>query len=215
MAAADLVTLAQVRAELELPAADTTRDSLISTMITQASRAIMNATQREFVCEVSQVSNVSHDFHFDYGTYWFNIAPYDLHQLTTTSVTLHPDEAEENELTDADWVAEPIGPRWTYESIRISNDIDVHNSEFTRRFGFSKVRVTSRHWGFASVPEDVQRACIITVASNLDRRLDAFGFNTELTNEDAGISPNRTITFTIPTAALSLLGPYRRHSSAF
>ena len=215
MAAADLVTLAQVRAELELPAADTTRDALINVMITQASRAIMNATQREFVCEVSQTSDVERDFHFDYGSYWFNVAPWDINSKTTTKVTLHPDEPEETELANDEWTLEPVGARWVYQSVRISNDIDVHNSEFTRRFGYTKARVASRRWGFVTVPEDVQRACIITVASNLDRRIDAFGFNTELAESDAGISPNRTITFTIPTAALSLLAPYRRHASAF
>lgn len=216
MAAADLVTLAQVRAELELPAADTTRDSLISTVITQASRAINSAVQREFVCEVSQASQVQRDFRLDYGAYWLDLAPFDLHALTTTDVIIHPDLPEEETLTKGtEWITEPVGTRWSYESVRFNTTIDLHNSEYTRNFGHTLVRVTSRHWGFEVVPEDVQRAAIITVASNIDRRVDAFGFNTELSDPDMGISPNRAITFTIPTAALSLLAPYRRHPSAF
>jgi hypothetical protein len=216
MAAVDLVTLAQVRAELELPNADTTRDSLISTVITQASRAIISAVQREFVCEVSQASTVNHDFRLDYGSYWMDIAPYDMHAITNTIVTIHPDLPEEQILVKGtEWIVEPVGTLWTFESIRFNNTIDLHNSEYTRNFGHTKVRVGARNWGFLTVPEDVQRAAIITVASNIDRRVDAFGFNNELADSDMGISPNRSITFTIPTAALSLLAPYRRHTSAF
>ena len=216
MAAVDLVTLAQVRAELELPAADTTRDSLISTVITQASRAITSAVQREFVCEVSQANLVYRDFRLDYGSYWMDIAPYDMHATTNTTVTIHPDLPEETTLVkNTEWIVEPIGTYWSYEAIRFNNTIDLHNSEYTRNFGYTKVRVGARHWGFSTVPDDVQRAAIITVASNIDRRVDAFGFNNELSDPDMGISPNRSITFTIPTAALSLLAPYRRHTSAF
>lgn len=216
MAAVDLCTTNDVKAELEITS-DTSRDTLIAAVVTGVSRAITTMCEREFVCEVSQAQNVVRKFKVDYGSYLVDLAPYDLHDHTTLGVTIHPDEPEEYALLDGEFTWEPFGARWTYQTIRISGDLaNLHNSEFTRNFGYTKVNVSARHWGFSSVPEDVKRAAIISVCANIDRRLDAYGLAAnDLVDMDAGIRPARQPAFSIPMAALVLLNPYRRYSGAF
>lgn len=216
MAAVDLCTVADVKTELEI-SSDSSRDTVIQAVITGVSRAIHTMCEREFVCEVSQATDVVRSFRLDYGSYLLDLNPYDLHDHTTLDVTIHPDEPEEFELAAGEFTWEPFGTRWTYECIRISANVSgVFNSDFTRNFGYTKVNVSSRHWGFASVPEDVKRAAIIATCANLDRRLDAYGLAAnDLVDMDAGIRPARQPAFSIPMAALVLLNPYRRSAGAF
>lgn len=216
MAAVDLCTVADVKTELEI-SSDTSRDTVIQAVITGVSRAIHEMCQREFVCEVSQAQNVVRKFRLDGGSYLLDLNPYDLHDYTTLGVTIHADEPEEYELQDGEFTWEPYGTRWTYELIRFSSDLtSLHNSTFTRNFGFTKVNVSSRHWGFASVPEDVKRAAIVATCANLDRRLDAYALAAnDLVDMDAGVQPARQPAFSIPMAALVLLNPYRRQVGAF
>ena len=54
MAAQDLCSLSDVRAFLELPAADTGRDTLISNTITPISDAIARYCEREFVAKIGR-----------------------------------------------------------------------------------------------------------------------------------------------------------------
>lgn len=216
MAAVDLCTVADVKTELEI-SSDTTRDTVIQAVITGVSRAIHEMCQREFVCEVSQAQQVHRYFRLEPGSLLVDLNPYDLHDTTTLGVVIHPDEPEEYELAAGEFVAEPYGTRWTYETIRISADVsNLFNSDFTRNFGYTKVGVNARHWGFASVPEDVKRAAIIATCANLDRRLDAYALAAnDLVDMDSGIQPARQPAFSIPMASLVLLNPYRRVIGAY
>ena len=216
MAAVDLCTVADVKTELEI-SSDTTRDTVIQAVITGVSRAIHEMCQREFVCEVSQAQQVHRYFRLEPGSLLVDLNPYDLHDTTTLGVVIHPDEPEEYELAAGEFVAEPYGTRWTYETIRISADVsNLFNSDFTRNFGYTKVEVNARHWGFASVPEDVKRAAIIATCANLDRRLDAYALAAnDLVDIDSGIQPARQPAFSIPMASLVLLNPYRRVIGAY
>lgn len=216
MAAVDLCTVADVKTELEI-SSDTSRDTVIQAVITGVSRAIHQMTEREFVCEVSQAQQVHRFFRLEVGSLIVDLNPYDLHDTTSLGVVIHPDEPEEYELAAGEFVAEPVGTRWTYENIRISNQVsNLFNSEFTRNFGYTKVEVNARHWGFNTVPEDVKRAAIIATCANLDRRLDAYALAAnDLVDMDAGVQPARQPAFSIPMAALVLLNPYRRQVGAF
>lgn len=216
MAAVDLCTVADVKTELEI-SSDTSRDTVIQAVLTGVSRAIHEMCQREFVCEVSQAQQVHRYFRLEPGSLVVDLNPYDVHDTSTLGVVIHPDEAEEYELAETEYVAEPYGTRWTYESIRISSQVtNLFNSEFTRNFGYTKIGVNSRHWGFSSVPEDVKRAAIIATCANLDRRLDAYALAAnDLVDMDAGIQPARQPAFSIPMAALVLLNPYRRQVGVF
>lgn len=214
MATIDLCTLSDVRAELELPAADTTRDTLISSTITACSRAIHTYCQREFKTETN--GSTTRRFKVPNLAYLVDLAPFDLRSVT--AVIIHPESTTPTTLTaTTEYQLAPVTLVDTYQQVKISPWVaQMHVGDTPRRFGYTLVDVTSTTWGFASVPDDVKRAAIITVAANIDRRLDAYDTGAlDLVNSDIGLQPARTPTFSIPTAAMALLGPYRRTVGAF
>lgn len=214
MATIDLCSLSDVRAELELPAADTTRDTLISSVITACSRAIQTYCQREFKTETN--GSTTRRFKVPNLAYVVDLAPYDLRTVTT--VVIHPESSSATTLTaTTEYQLAPVTLVDTYQQIKISPWVaQMHVGDTPRRFGYTLVDVTSSTWGFASIPEDVKRAAIISVCANIDRRIDAYDTGAmDLVNSDIGLQPSRMPTFSIPTAAMALLGPYRRTVGAF
>lgn len=217
----DLVTLADVRTEMELPVADTSRDTLIGVVITAVSRAIHTYCQREFKTEAAS-STATRKFMVPVGSRIIDLNPYDVHSTASLGVTINvEDVGGGTELTQGtDYYAMPYGAAantgTTYTTIEISRDVaQLHAGQDARRFGFTPVTVHSQHWGFSTVPEDVKRAAILAVSANLDRRLDAFGVSQDLVDTDVGIQPLRAASFALPTSSLALLGPYRRTVGAF
>ncbi len=220
MAAIDLVTLSDVRTELELPAADTSRDALIGVIITAISRAIHTYCQREFVTEAPSAT-ATRKFRIPVGSYLLDLNPYEVHNTSSLGITINVEDADGGtQLTQGtDFVAMPYGTTntgGTYTSVQISRDVaELHAGQDARRFGFTPVTVHSQHWGFQTVPEDVERAAIIAVTANMDRRLDAFSTAQDLVDTDLGLQPLRAPSFALPTASMALLAPYRRTVGAF
>lgn len=218
--AIDLITLADVRTELELPAADTSRDALIGVIITAISRAIHTYCQREFVTEAPSAT-ATRKFRIPVGQRVLDLNPYEVHNTSSLGVTINVEDADGGtELEQGvDFVAMPYGTTntgGTYTSIQISTDVaELHAGQDARRFGFTPVTVRSQHWGFETVPEDVKRAAIVAVAANMDRRLDAFAATQDLIEGDIGLQPLRAASFALPTASMALLAPYRRTVGAF
>jgi len=225
--AIDLITLADVRTELELPAADTSRDALIGVIITAISRAIHTYCQREFVTEVSSPGHghgpkhAIRKFRIPVGQRVLDLNPYEVHDTSSLGVTINVEDADGGtELEQGvDFVAMPYGTTntgGTYTSIQISTDVaELHAGQDARRFGFTPATVHSDHWGFETVPEDVKRAAIVAVTANMDRRLDAFAATQDLIEGDIGLQPLRAASFALPTASMALLAPYRRTVGAF
>lgn len=218
--AIDLITLADVRTELELPAADTSRDALIGVIITAISRAIHTYCQREFVTEAPSAT-ATRKFRIPVGQRVLDLNPYEVHNTSSLGVTINVEDADGGtELEQGvDFVAMPYGTTntgGTYTSIQISTDVaELHAGQDARRFGFTPVTVHSQHWGFETVPEDVKRAAIVAVTANMDRRLDAFAATQDLIEGDIGLQPLRAASFALPTASMALLAPYRRTVGAF
>jgi hypothetical protein len=218
MAAAtiDLVTVAEVRAELELPASDTTRDALAQAIITAISRAIHTYTQREFRTTTS--GSTTRRFMVPYTSRVIDLNPYDLNSASGLVVVLNPDEASGGTTLTAStqYRLNPVNLTDTYTSITVSGDVSsLHTGQDARRYGYSIAAVTSAAWGFSSVPTDVKRAAIIAIAANMDRRLDGFGGVQDLVESDIGLQPLRAPSFALPTATIALLAPYRRTVGAF
>jgi len=218
--AIDLITLADVRTELELPAADTSRDTLIGVIITAISRAMHTYCQREFVTEAPSAT-ATRKFRIPVGQRVLDLNPYEVHNTSSLGVTINVEDADGGtELEQGvDFVAMPYGTTntgGTYTSIQISTDVaELHAGQDARRFGFTPVTVHSQHWGFETVPEDVKRAAIVAVTANMDRRLDAFAATQDLIEGDIGLQPLRAASFALPTASMALLAPYRRTVGAF
>lgn len=208
MAAGDLVTLAEVRTALELPASDTSRDALISSLITVYSKAVCDEVDREFAPVTGSVGTpATRRFRLSFGEYRMDLAPYDAQSIS--SVVLHP-EAESSITLAAtrQWLAHPISkPDGVYTSIALSSLMTgVFTSQTAINFGFVLVDV-SGVWGFPSVPAPVKQATIIAVTSAMRRDVTQFDLAID---EGSALRPDSVGTFGLPPASRRLLSPYRR-----
>ena len=208
-AAWDLCTLANVREALELPTADTTRDNLIQSLISDLSRAIIREYDREF----APAATATRRFQVPVGSLYLHLAPYDLR--TVTSLTVNPEASGGTALTaTTDYQLMPVViQQGTYEGVRFSSRVtSLHTSQTAQDYGYTLVDINGA-WGFSSVPEDVKRACVIAVQSALRRDL------TELAiagiDEPQSIAPEGPATHAIPAASRRLLAPFRRTAGAF
>jgi hypothetical protein len=212
----DLVALADVRGELEMPVGDTSRDALAQVVITQISRAITTYCQREF--RTTTTGTTARRFRVPTATHLVDLNPYDIHDAGGITLTINPDDdSGGTTLTvNRDYRLNPTNPTDTFTSISISRDVaQLHTGQDARRFGYTIAVVESPSWGFAAVPDDVRRAAIIAVAANMDRRLDGFGGVQDLVDTDMGLQPLRAPSFALPTASIAMLAPYRRNVGAF
>lgn len=202
MAASDLTTPAAVRAFLQVPSGETEQDAITATLISAASRAIMRHTQREFA---PPATGKTREFEnpaaracrdgltVDTSTAFLDLAPYDLRAFTSadgssddgvswtaidrTSIRLYPRPA-------ADGV---------YTALRLSS------------VSYDLVRVTG-DWGWDSVPEDVEQACVLTVAVWLRRDVATFSTTFSI-DEDRLERPEA-----LPSAVRGMLSDFCRPS---
>lgn len=200
----DLCALSDVRTALELPGTDTSRDPLISTLITQASKAIMNDTGREFAPATASATR-----RFRVDRFKVDLEPYDLRSATT--VTLHPESSSPVVLSaNTDYQLTPIGaPSGTYTSVKLSASLAAIGSSTTAfQFGYALLDIAGA-WGFATVPVDVQRAAILTVSSWLRRDVMSFALSSDI-ELGRGLAPALPSGFAIPADARRLLQPFQR-----
>jgi hypothetical protein len=194
----DLCTLAQVREYLQKPGADTNQDGLISAMISRASAAIEEWTQRWLAPRTA----VTNTFRVD-GLY-VDFAPYDLR--TATTVSLHPEGTPTVLTANTSYQLLPIGGTDsldTFTGMMLSAQISTYSSNSTR-FGYEQVSVLG-NWGPATVPLDVTHACVITVGLWIRREVGAFSATF---SPDVDVADTRPLA--IPGAAMRMLAPYRR-----
>jgi len=203
MATGDLCTLAEARAFLELPVADTARDSLITTTIAAVSKAIQQYTQRELY----PVGTATRVFKLPLGHYTLLLTPYDLRSVTT--LTFHADETA-LVLDAADYQTQPIlNPDGMFSAIQFSNRLaNLRNSNSCRYFGYSRVTILGT-WGPAAIPVDVKQACVIAVAAAMRRDVVNLDLG-DVLSDPRELGPDRPTNYALPAAALRLLSPYRR-----
>ncbi len=201
----DLTTLAAVRAEQQKPADNTDQDAIIATLITQASRSIMDHCSREFAPITTGAARVFELNRHDEG--WLALTPYDLASLT--SIQIDTDSPTPVTLTPAEYRLYPKNtPEATYRAIRLAPFLLVAPSI---RFAFREVTVTG-NWGFPTIPETVERACIVTVSEWLrERYLRDPGMSSEFAA--AGI-PEPARPSALPYNARSLLSEFKDYGSA-
>jgi len=205
MAANDLCTLAEVRAFLELPGADTSRDALITATITPLSVAVMQWTQREFA---PTTATATRTFRLDVGALKLDLAPYDLRSVT--AFTLHPEDATPLTLTvTSDYQLHPVTPvHGVYTSVRLAGNLaNLFQSNSARFFGYARVSIAGA-WGFSSVPDDVKQATIVAVASAIRRDVPALDLNDF--GDPGQLTAERPINYSLPAASLRMLSPYKR-----
>jgi hypothetical protein len=208
VAAVDLCTLADVRLQAKHRVAYTSDDSLISPLITAASRQIMRETEREFSPATAAATRRRrvHPDRISGGAYLVELAPYDLRSVT--AVTLHPEAASPVTVAAADRLLMPVeATDGVYTQLLLDAALSL-NSDTLTSFGFALVDIAGA-WGFAAVNEDVKQAAIVTVLSWLQRDTAAFGLQ-ELGDEPRAVQPDLPANFSLPPAARRLLAPWRR-----
>lgn len=205
--AIDLCTRDDVRLALEIQATKTGRDPLIDDAITDASQRIMDYCEREFA--PAGVAGVVRLFEVDLTprSIVVDLSPYDLQ--VASAVVLHP-ELGSSAVTltvGVDYTLEPVPSRWgTYYRMRLSPFVS-RVSQFAVSFGTARISVTGT-WGFPEVPSAARRACIVTVASWIDRRIGAY--SPQDSSDGRSIMPDTTGGLDIPNSAKRMLEPLRR-----
>jgi len=204
VAAYDLTTVDAIKETITLPDSNDNLDAIIPTLISQASKAIMHWCKREFAPSATATRR------FKVDSYHIDLSPYDLQSVTT--VVLHPEQSSPQTLTSGYYMLKPIGAeRGVYTSIDLSQYLAI-TSQTMMMFGYALMDITGT-WGFASVPDDVVRACNITVGSWLTRSAPAgSGTYGVPANAAMGATLFRN-DWAIPWAARNLLGPFKRGSS--
>lgn len=220
----DLCTYDDVLNTLQTPDASvpaTNYPELIPEYITEASRAIMGHTRREFRTEIGTLqANGLYDGigtrRFKVNGYRIDFGAWDLqanHADNSYTVALHPETTEPMILTSyasTGYTFQPVNPQHgVYTALQFSGYL-VIVSQTLMAYNYALVDITGP-WGWPSVPEDVNRACRLTVASWLTRTAPGasqYGIPPGLAT---GAMP-RGSDWDIPWAAKKLLGRYTRGS---
>lgn len=217
MAAIDLCTIEDVKEQIQLPDNVVNLDALIPTYITDASRAIMNYTKREFRTEVTNPATRR----FKVSGYRVDFSPWDLQaNAGPYTVTLHPETNQPYTLNDGsaptyafpEYAFQPINPqRGLYTSLQFSGFLVIISTTLMA-FNYALVDITGT-WGWPSVPEDVNRACVLTVGSWITRSAPGASSTWGIPTTSSMPAMPRNVDWHIPWAAKKLLGEYRRGSA--
>lgn len=187
-------TLAQVKAAMRIPTADTVDDALIETAIESASRQIDGHCQRRFYTTTATRIYTPND------SYITEID--DLVTLTQIKTQTDIDGTFDTTWKTTDYQLEPLngmagGLNVSYTQIRAVGDFlfPVYGGEAT-------VQVTGT-FGWASVPSEIKQACIILSQRQYKRYDSPLGV--------AGIGEIGVIRVSrIDPDVASILAPYRR-----
>lgn len=205
MAAVDWVTTQQVKDQLEITG--TGRDTVIGACISSASRALNRRAQRELTPLTSPATrNFRVPILSSREGVLVDLAPYDLRTVTTAK--LHPELASPTTLVaNTDYVRWPVGAdpvTATYTEIKLASDLTLRSS-FSDRFGFAQLEIVGAWgaWTTADVPEDVKRACIVTVGSWIDKAIGEYG--DEFADGARGFQRSVFAGYAVPLSALGIL----------
>ena len=169
--APDYVTLAQARAYRSI--SDSVDDAELSLAITAASRAIDRAAGRQFGV-VTLAEARAYTPHWDRRRGVWLVDVDDL--MTTTGLAVALDLADDltfsTSLVAGDWRLHPMnasqrGVPWTQLEVR-------HDASAQPLARVGGVQVTAL-WGWSSVPDDIEQACLLQVSRIFARRQSPFG----------------------------------------
>jgi hypothetical protein len=164
---ANLCTLTDVRAAMELEATETSKDALISDLIVEASALITAEAGREFAD-----SGIGSTRRFELRGHVLRLAPFDLQAGPPISISLDGGDA----LTvDADYYLEPLPSPWgIVERIRFTGGAGpAYAFSFSQPIGPNvpamsswdgrRIVTITGTWGFPVVPPIVRRAAVVQV----------------------------------------------------
>jgi hypothetical protein len=198
VAAGDLTSLSNVRSFLRIPTDQTDADTLLTALVSQASRAIHVHTGREFAA----LNTGSQERIFAYhggGRLFFT--PYDLR--VATSVVIDTDGSTPTQLAAGiDYVLFPRNAtNGVYEYMELRGLEPARRTSADVVTPWREVSITGL-WGFESVPVDVVTAANMLVAFWYRQHSALSGV--DLSGEGDRFGP-----VNMPTGVLQLLAPYR------
>lgn len=204
MATVDWVTTAEVKAQLEIQGSG--RDTAIAACITAASRVLNRRCARELTPKTASATRMFRVFPRQHRSgVLVDLAPFDLR--TAATVRLHPEGTPVTLVQNTDYALWPVGgaqPTATYLGIKLSSVLSLESS-FSESFGYAQLEVQGAWgaWDTAEVPEDVKRACIVTVGSWIDKAMSEYG--AEFAEEPRAIQSAIFAGYAVPRGALSIL----------
>ena len=209
MATVDWVTTTQVKDALGKQG--TGMDTRIAAAITAASRALNRRCQHEFTPKTTSATRrFSTPYRPDPREIIFDLAPYDLR--TATTVKLHPEDATPITLVaNEDYALLPVGGNpvtGAYQLVSVDTAADL-TSTFSTRFGQAQLEIAGAWgcWDTADVPEDIKRACIVTVGAWIDKAVAEYGV--DFGEEPRAFQPSMFSAYAIPMGAVSILNAAR------
>lgn len=164
MAPIDLCSLERVRDELQAQDTDVTDDKVIPALITAYSRELLKI--REFKPALTSDTRV---VAVDQGAAVVNVEPWDLRSVSAVVIDdAYPQSRQV--LVDGDWRLDGLDPQWqVYSGLRLAS-----GAPYGAYWGTVEVSITGA-WGFPSVPEDVETACVMAVTMHLRSEVHSFG----------------------------------------
>ena len=182
---------------------DPTQDDQIQLFINNASRTIIRECDREFKSDLGTGTRsfaTPKDFP-GYGYVTFN--QFCVQSNSITLVQIDTDTTNPTTIDPTQYQLHPINNLWG-----VATGIRFYTyavgSILRQGAGMRRQVSVTGTWGFTSVPEDVEHACILTVVSWLRR--DAQGYSQRADIEEPKTGKSRAI----PPPAWDLLAPYFR-----
>lgn len=167
----------------------TARDGVLTEAIVAATELIITEYEREFLPTAEATRR------FTARGRWLDLAPFDLR--VATAITRDPDGTATALTAGTDYTAIPTSPQ---HGVITALELTAPAGETD-----AVVEITGS-WGFAAVPEPVQRACIETVRAIT--RADPGGWSA-VGGDGRPVEPMPQGTYAIPASAHRWLGPYR------
>lgn len=158
-------TLAELKARMGVPVSDTADDAIMEAVIEAASRMIDKYCNRVFYSTAGQVR------YFTPATEVLTFTD-DLQSVSAVATDRNLDRTWSNVIPAADFELGPLNnavSSWPFTEIRMK---PLAGESFD--LGLEMVKVTGT-WGWATVPDAVNEACLITAARYFKRKDAPFG----------------------------------------
>jgi hypothetical protein len=197
---ATLATRADVRQSMEFKSAITDLDNQIDQALGWATQRIMDEVDREIVPTTNGATRV-----VQAQGRFVDLAPYDLR--TVTAVVLDPNGSPTTLALNADYKQQPSGKdKWgVYTDLKLSSFVPVEAFTSYIAFGFVEVQVTG-DWGFPSIPQIAQAACVQTVKAWLQIAASRSAY----ADPDTQAQPPQFSTYALPLSARYMVAPLKR-----
>ena len=196
-AATDLCTVTEVRERRSTAANHVSQDPLVARVIASVSAAIARQYEREFTPTAGAARTFEYAVDDDVR---LSLTPYDLR--TITQLRVNPDQASPTILEADQYRLQPYpSEHGTYTAIRFRPGVMLPDASW----GATLVEITG-DWGFATIPDDVREAAIVSVVHNMRTTVGQYSV------ADGAGGETRYERVEIPQAARDLLDPFRRMS---